>query len=159
MLAFEQLTGPRASACYAALGLVVIQVGMGIVLKSSQTTEGHYGFSPSASITISEFLKFLLSTAFFWYECREPRLKAGPLCDHFSLPSSARSSIEQNEPREDGESICSVISTDYHVENRSQTFGRYCINEVTSEARYGFAQLALLYSAINNTVRSRVVSR
>ncbi|XMA07251.1 hypothetical protein WAI453_000042 [Rhynchosporium graminicola] len=49
-------------AYLSALCLVIIQVGIGCIMRSSQTG-GQYTFSTSSSVTISEFFKFLISSA------------------------------------------------------------------------------------------------
>lgn len=54
-------------AYLAALALICIQVGIGIVYKIAQTN-GRYEFSASSSTAITEFFKFLLSLALFYNE-------------------------------------------------------------------------------------------
>ncbi|KAL2071809.1 hypothetical protein VTL71DRAFT_13044 [Oculimacula yallundae] len=48
-------------AYLSALSLVIIQVGIGCIMRSSQTG-GSYTFSTSSSVTISEFFKFVISS-------------------------------------------------------------------------------------------------
>jgi hypothetical protein len=60
--------------------------------------------------------------------------------DSVDLEDGASSS-EQRLPARNGESQMQLA-----------TFLRYCLNEVPAETQLGFAQLALLYALINNTV-------
>lgn len=64
------MTSRVSPAFLAAVAFVIIQVGIGIVFKIAQKSDGKYAFSQSASITISEFCKLLLSTSFFYQQCR-----------------------------------------------------------------------------------------
>lgn len=67
----SKFTRPRVSPAFlAAIAFVLIQVGIGIVFKIAQKSDGKYAFSQSASISISEFCKLLLSTSFFYRQCR-----------------------------------------------------------------------------------------
>ncbi|GAM87621.1 hypothetical protein ANO11243_056480 [Dothideomycetidae sp. 11243] len=57
-------------ALLAAAAFVCIQVGLGIVFKIAQRADGTYAFSQSSSLAISEFCKLLLSTSFFYFQCK-----------------------------------------------------------------------------------------
>lgn len=163
-------------AYMAALGLVAIQVGIGIILKAAQTG-GTYAFSPSASVTISEFLKMVLSTIFFHSECRRrARDKIGPstrgggdgytslggVSSHggaSDLPTSERESFDDKE-REDSGFVQAPPANGHAPEKHSgplpkldlRTFWSYVRGEVTVDVRYGFCNLALFYVLINNSV-------
>lgn len=63
------MTSRVSPALLAATAFVIIQVGIGIVFKIAQKSDGKYAFSQSASISISEFCKLLLSTSFFYRQC------------------------------------------------------------------------------------------
>lgn len=138
------------AAPYASLGL--------------QSTS--YSFSTSGSIAISEFLKFVLSTGFFYRECRR-RWSTSP--DSYQLPifQSSRSSSEESDhtTANDEHSFSETSSLDEttiadekdEVNNHEGSMGpiRFIVtlkSEIPSENLYGFAQLALLYSLINNSV-------
>lgn len=171
-------SGPQNAAYTAALALVAIQVGIGIVLKAAQTG-GSYAFSPSASVAISEFFKMVLSTIFFYRECRQraadgvrPSTRGGG-SGYSSLPTSSqdlpmteggepRSSLEEKERDEgmngvNGGSSSSLMNgVEKHVGPLPnldyRTFWSYFRGEVTVDVRYGFANLALFYVLINNSV-------
>lgn len=167
--------GPRHAAYAAALGLVTIQVGMGIILKAAQN-DGKYAFSPSASVTISEFFKMLLSTIFFYRECRQraadgirPSTRGGGTgyssLASSELPTTERSSLEEKREEEgiseignaNGSNIGGDVTKSYgtslpHLD--LQTFWSYIRGEVTVDVRYGFCNLALFYVLINNSVWS-----
>jgi hypothetical protein len=145
----------------AALALVAIQVGIGLIMKSSQKG-GKYTFSPSSSVTVSEFLKLLLSTGFFWRECKT-RVARSEAPHHSTSPTSEPSSSESKPFIEDPEANGNGSSNEYakeHVDSYSsaqldlRTFWQYVQNEVSHDTRYGFAQLALFYVLINNMVCS-----
>jgi hypothetical protein len=161
-------SGAQRAAYLAALGLVGIQVGIGIVLKIAQTG-GTYAFSPSASVTISEFLKMLLSTMFFWRECKaraasgiQPSTRGGgsgysPI--GAGLPVSDRSGLGDYEKDGDEESASSnghASSSDKPTGParplNMRVFWSYVRGEVTVDVRYGFCNLAMFYVLINNSV-------
>lgn len=167
--------GPRHAAYAAALGLVAIQVGMGIILKAAQSN-GKYAFSPSASVTISEFFKMLLSTIFFYRECRQraadgnrPSTRGGGTgyssLASSELPTTERSSLEEKRGEEgvsetgngNGSNTGGNVAKPYgtilpHLD--LDTFWSYVRGEVTADVRYGFCNLALFYVIINNSVLS-----
>lgn len=177
-------SGPQHAAYTAALALVAIQVGIGIILKAAQTAGGKYAFSPSASVAISEFFKMVLSTIFFYRECRRraadgvrPSTRGGGGGPGYStlpatdLPTTERrSSIEEKEREEglpDSGNANGSASSDGNgvgsggVEKHTsgplphlsyRTFWSYFRGEVTVDVRYGFANLALFYVLINNSV-------
>lgn len=125
-----------SKALAAALALIAIQTGIGIVMKSAQSN-GNYSFSPSACVTISEFCKLVLASIFFYLECWR-RSKAEHSHDKDILLPEAGS--------EEAESIGThgiVTLADYVRRFREDT---------TFGAGYGFYVLALGYALINNTV-------
>lgn len=145
----------------AALALVAIQVGIGLIMKSSQKG-GKYAFSPSSSVTISEFLKLLLSTCFFWRECKA-RVARTEAPHHSTSPTLERLSSESKPFIEDPELNGSESTNEYakeHMESYSSqqldlhTFWQIVKDEVPLDVRYGFAQLAMFYVLINNMVCS-----
>jgi hypothetical protein len=162
-------SGPQHAAYAAALGLVVIQVGIGIIMKASQTG-GSYSFSPSASVTISEFFKMLLSTLFFYRECKQraadgirPSTRGGgsgySSLATSELPMAERSSLEEKREEEGLNGNASSSNGDavkHHAMEPAQidlrTFWSYIRGEVTMDVRYGFCNLALFYVLINNSV-------
>ncbi|KAL3426432.1 UDP-galactose transporter [Phlyctema vagabunda] len=156
------LHGPQGAAYAAALGLIAIQVGIGIIMKMAQSG-GSYDFSPSSSVTISEFCKMLLSTLFFYRECKQRVANKEPA--HTPLPTSERNSFEESKPFSEDEAA--GLNTNGHGHRRrtseaynsprdvrldSKTFITYIRNEVSRDTRYGFAQLALFYALINNSI-------
>lgn len=155
--------GPQSAAYAAALGLVAIQVGIGIIMKASQSG-GTYTFSPSASVTISEFLKMCLSLWFFYRECRQrvadgirPSTRGGgsgySSLAGSDLPTTERSSMEEKE-RSDGVEVPGDVAPKAkilpHLDVR--TYWSYIRGEVTENVRYGFCNLALFYVLINNSI-------
>jgi UDP-galactose transporter len=154
----------RINPAYAAaLALVVIQVSIGILFKASQT-DGKYSFSASSSVTISEFLKFVLATVFFYRECAakhatSPRLPSqGPVFDQ-----ELDEEKQVNSDDDDGEDQAFLKSAGKVASRIGQfrtagmamdlkTFYGYVLEEMPSESRYGFSLLALFYVLINNTV-------
>jgi hypothetical protein len=162
-------SGPQHAAYAAALGLVAIQVGIGIIMKVAQTG-GSYSFSPSASVTISEFFKMLLSTMFFYRECRQraadgirPSTRGGGTgyssLATSDLPTTERSSLEEKEREEGMNGNASSANGVEKMRNPNlpridlRTFISYVRGEVTIDVRYGFCNLALFYVLINNSVR------
>jgi hypothetical protein len=154
-------SGPRSQALGAAFLLVAIQVSIGIVMKASQTNNGQYAFSVSASVAISEFGKLLLSTMFFYRECGRRRLSERE-------ESGRYTTIQQSDAAEAGENQPFIDPTDApesslqnsRIEDRPEPspkltpreLWRLFLKEISVDARYGFAKLALLYALINNTV-------
>ncbi|KUJ08723.1 uncharacterized protein LY89DRAFT_325089 [Mollisia scopiformis] len=155
---FFPVIGAHSAAYLSALGLIVIQVGIGIILKSSQTN-GQYAFSVSGSVTISEFFKCLLSISFILREClmKISSIRRG----HSLLPSSPRSasseelSVESTEFRDiEDEKRAEATAPSFEQYQGSSVYKLFMLkmNEVSMENRFGFAKLALLYALINNTI-------
>lgn len=149
------------SALRAALALVGIQVGIGLIMKTSQK-DGKYAFSPSSSVTISEGLKFLLSTWLFWQECRTrvTHQDAPQRNTEVEFESESKADAEAKPFLDDPESNggkSSNNNNDY-VETfigtrlQVQTFWQYVKHEVSLDVRYGFVRLALFYVLINNLI-------
>jgi len=126
---------------------------------------GSYDFSPSASVTISECVKTLLSILFFWQECKG-RVATG-------IPPSTRGTIAEEDSVEDGS--LSISDEEGAIENREATsnvtriaaigeharlvavldaraFWSYIRGEVTSNGVYGQCNLAMFYAMINSFV-------
>ncbi|KAF6231710.1 hypothetical protein HO173_010012 [Letharia columbiana] len=149
----------------AALALVAIQVGIGIVYKIAQKG-GSYTFSTSSSITISEFLKCALSTFLFYRECRRRHAARG-FAYQVAAATPERLSLEEKddsrtfsetstleEGKEGSEDHVKIpLSPDARGgELTLEEFWNYCKNEVPMDTKYGFFTLALLYALINNTI-------
>lgn len=161
-------SGPQHAAYAAALGLVAIQVGIGIIMKIAQTG-GSYSFSPSASVTISEFFKMILSSIFFYNECKRraadgirPSTRGGgsgySSLATSELPTNERSSLDEKREEEalnGGASSSHSSVADRHTplpKLDMRTYWSYVRGEVTRDVRYGFCNLALFYVLINNSV-------
>jgi drug/metabolite transporter (DMT)-like permease len=117
-----------------------------------------YSFSASGSVTISEFFKLLISSALFYRECAR-RLESSPDDGRTVLLNQ----WEENDKDHDAESKAEVENGEYsrsssrsraNVKTKinARTFLRMVREELPTETRYGFAQLALFYVLINNTV-------
>ncbi|KAH8764790.1 UDP-galactose transporter [Hyaloscypha finlandica] len=164
--------GLQSAAYLSALCLVAIQVGIGIIMKSSQTG-GKYTFSSSGLVIISEFLKMILSASLLLRHCmkqlRNRAEESGPgYAFLIPLTPSPRSSspdeliglksIEEEEEEEEKaseETLREDVELGYDIPvPKTNLFvswvGALC--EVSVETRYGFANLALLYCLINNTI-------
>jgi hypothetical protein len=140
-------------------------------MKSCQTG-GKYAFSSSGLVTISESLKFLLSASTLLRQCikqyrgRTKETGAG-YARLIPLPSPRSSSSEMIEMKGDdeekgsGETLCDNFDIDLEdTHPRPTLFASYVasLREVSVYTRYGFANLALLYALINNTVGLFLVS-
>jgi hypothetical protein len=162
------LNNSNGAAYGAALALIGVQVSIGIIMKSSQTG-GHYAFSTSACIAISEFFKLILSTAFFWRECHTRRKNISgnvenlegfqPLSNLAEARSSSESShsTDSSLDLEKDEQDIAWIDLNEKGGVRGGLWGlgefwENILNEVSVEVRYGFAMLSLIYALINNTV-------
>lgn len=88
----SRLTQPQLSGYYAAVCLIAIQVGIGIIMKASQSSQGQFAFSTLSSVALSEFLKLLLSLLFFWRECRDRPARSEGY--EQVIPHSERASLE-----------------------------------------------------------------
>ncbi|KAK9435766.1 UDP-galactose transporter [Metarhizium brunneum] len=142
-------------AVYSAAALVLIQVGIGVVLKAAQT-DNHYAFSPSSSVTISEFLKMLLAMGFFY---REWAAKVAQNAGRAYLPISTsddsvplryemeRPLEENDKQREMGDEA--PQQNGLCVERSFLTAMR---KEVSTDIAFGLGLLSLFYVLINNLV-------
>jgi len=147
------------AAYLSALSLVVIQVGIGCIMRASQTS-GKYTFSTSSSVTISEFFKFLISSALIIRSSlRGRRDPAGthelvPVEDGDERVDEKGRGMDESVGLED-ERLIHPLS-DARLNRRGGVVGDYLrsLGMVSVENRYGFAKLALLYALINNTVRT-----
>jgi hypothetical protein len=173
--------GSHHAAYTAALALVVIQVGIGIILKASQSGNGKYDFSPSASVTISEFFKMILSAIFFYNECcRRTAEGTGPSTRgrggsprYSTVPTTELPMVESKNKRRAGigEEDSNLATGNVQGEasssaqgNRAEwlsawTYWSYVRGEVPRDLRYGFCKLALYYVLINNLVCCALGSR
>lgn len=138
-------------------------------MKSSQTG-GKYEFSTSGLVFISEFLKFILSATLLARhaakEYRKRRWEGGPgYAPLIPLPQSPRSSQEEfiemkdndEEEKSSEDTLCENVELDMEdIQPRMSLWRAYIagLSEVSPETRFGFANLALLYALINNTVSS-----
>ena len=166
----------------AALALIAIQVSICLLYKVSQTngkwvkdiasevrlvvlTALRYGFSASSSVTISETLKFLLSSYLFYRDWRKRRY--APVPEEVLNEIKFEDVEDDKEERDGGESSSDTISLEdencaLNNESMHNSFGNRrfelksffeaCKDEIPTEVRYGFVHLALFYVIINNTV-------
>jgi hypothetical protein len=143
-------------------------------MKSSQTG-GTYAFSSSGLVIISEFLKLLLAASLLLRHCRKQSRKHteesgsgyAPLIPLTSSPKSS-SQDELIAMKSDGDDEEDKSSEETLREDIELGIDTPCprsnllvlwvaaMREVSVETRYGFANLALLYALINNTVRTHV---
>lgn len=152
----------RINPAYAAAAaLVVIQVSIGVLFKIAQTG-GQYSFSASSSVTISEFLKFLLASVFFYRECVRKHASDPPRLVETrpSLDEEKQISSDEGEDQaflKNAEKVAHRIGTFRPAFMRMdlKTLYGYALDELPIDARYGFAMLALFYVLINNTVTMR----
>ncbi|KAG5744533.1 hypothetical protein H9Q72_013221 [Fusarium xylarioides] len=159
-------SSPQRAAYIAALGLVGIQVGIGVIMKTAQSG-GSYAFSPSGSITISEFLKLILSSIFFYRECKtRAQTGVGPSTRgsdtaYASLAEDHRD-LEIQDKDGDASSLTALDSEDEGSRDSGhssaalpfglRTFWGYIRGEVRDDVRFGFYNLALIYILINNSL-------
>ncbi|PMD62276.1 uncharacterized protein K444DRAFT_627235 [Hyaloscypha bicolor E] len=161
--------GLQSAAYLSALCLVAIQVGIGIIMKSSQTG-GKYTFSSSGLVIISEFLKMILSASLLLRHCmKQSRNRAEESGPGYALlipvaPSPRSSSpdeliglksIEEEEEKASQETLREDVELGHDIPVlKTNLFVSWvaALGEVSVETRYGFANLALLYCLINNTI-------
>ena len=84
-------------AILAAIALVIVQVGIGLVYKIAQQADGAYAFSQSSSIAISEFFKLAISTACFYIQCCRRQKNALPDDGHNRTEKNSASEKEFND--------------------------------------------------------------
>ncbi|KAI1075284.1 nucleotide-sugar transporter-domain-containing protein [Whalleya microplaca] len=129
--------GQQSAGFVAALALIAIQVGIGLLMKIAQN-DGKYSFSVPGSIAISEFFKLSIALALYSIQLsqrRELQLGGG---EYVSLPTS-------NSATPDIEKVSG--------DNRGEKgLLRSLADEIPLEARRGFWNLALFYALINNTI-------
>lgn len=148
---------PQAAA--ATLGLIFIQVGIGIVMKAAQTS-GSYSFSPSASVTISEFLKLCLSSLFFFRQWRQRTIEEVKFVDEAGKshhgPQASHGGEEEEMPGLEKREHSSLESAREHLIASPQlnpvTFWHDLRAQITRQKTTGFYILALCYTLMNNSV-------
>jgi hypothetical protein len=156
-------SSPQRAAYIAALGLVGIQVGIGVIMKTAQSG-GSYAFSPSGSITISEFLKLILSSIFFYRECRaRAQTGVGPSTRGSDTAYASLADGHRDLEIQDKDGDVSALDSEDEGSRDSghssaplpfglRTFWGYVRGEVRNDVRFGFYNLALIYILINNSV-------
>lgn len=137
-------------------------------MKSSQTG-GKYTFSSSGLVIISEFLKFILSASLLLRHCRkDPKIRLEESGSGYTplipLTSSPRSCSpeeligmkdDEEEEKASEETLREDVELGFDIPSpRTNLFVSWiaALLEVSAETRFGFANLALLYALINNTV-------
>ena len=136
-------------------------------MKSSQTG-GKYTFSSSGLVIISEFLKLLLSASLLIRQCikqsRQRSEESGPayaplipltMSPRSSSPDELIAMKANDEEKPSEETLREDIEIGFdnpHPKTHLFVSWVASLKEVSVEARYGFANLALLYALINNTV-------
>ena len=138
-------------------------------MKSSQTG-GKYTFSSSGLVIISEFLKMILSASLLLRHCmkqsRNRAEESGPgyalLVPLTPAPRSSSpdaliglKSIEEEEEKASEETLREDVELGHDIPVPKANLllsWVAALGEVSVEARYGFAGLALLYCLINNIV-------
>ncbi|ODA81342.1 hypothetical protein RJ55_04307 [Drechmeria coniospora] len=155
---------PQAAG--TTLGLIVIQVGIGVVMKAAQTS-GSYSFSPSASVTISEFLKLLLSLALFYRQWQQRPMEYVKFADdgeESAIPltttiSATDGKEEQDKEREvgfeNGYSASFDAERGHLVAQPRSGLAAFWIdlrNSITEQKSAGYYVLALCYTLINNSI-------
>ncbi|KYK62109.1 hypothetical protein DCS_03256 [Drechmeria coniospora] len=155
---------PQAAG--ATLGLIVIQVGIGVVMKAAQTS-GSYSFSPSASVTISEFLKLLLSLALFyrqWQQRPTEYVKFADNGEESAIPltttiSATDGKEEQDKEREvdfeNGYSASFDAERGHLVAQPRSGLAAFWIDlrsSITEQKSAGYYVLALCYTLIKNSI-------
>jgi hypothetical protein len=133
---------------------------------NANTKSYSYSFSASSSVTISEFLKLLLSTYFFYREWLQRRQTS--IHRTLSTEEIQRDSTEEKRLCEEGcedtqshnsRSGRAMDARYWTLRNPRSDLGSFfqaCRDELPSDIGFGFAQLALFYVLINNTVRTPV---
>lgn len=159
-------------AYMATLASVIIQIATGLVMKGAQRGDS-YPFSPSGSLALSECGKLFFSTISFFQECRKrfaadilpPPVHHGAgyaTLSESNLPISARSGVEEAERKRPGTSTQgpsspNAIGLSGSMGDSSPSLGLrmfwgYLQEEVSTDLRWGFSYLALLYVLVNNLV-------
>lgn len=162
---------PLVAAYSAASVLILIQVGMGIISKTTQAgakSETSPFSTSSSTITLSEFCKLLLSTVLFYFERRSrnqnarnhvnPSLAPLPPSEKTHLPEPKKILVERMRIKVNGDyppRYSEVYEDANEARLELRTFWGYCKNDVSQGTRYGFIQLAFLYALINNTVSGK----
>ncbi|KAG4441639.1 hypothetical protein IFR05_002846 [Cadophora sp. M221] len=155
------------AAYLSALCLVIIQVSIGCIMRSSQTS-GKYTFSTSSSVTISEFFKFLISSALMARAARKEREREGDEKAMGEIGAERGSEEEEGKRGREKERVGDddELGVGVGVEDERLIYGGgkahgkvglvrayvRSLGMVSIENRYGFVKLALLYALINNTI-------
>lgn len=144
-------------AYLATVCLVAIQVGIGVVMKSAQGDHGQYKFSPTSSVTISEFFKLLLSLSFFAIECWH-RAKQGvapgksDLGAYSLMQTSAETEILRSSDDIDVDGIPEVDGKPPSTFLTPGLFWQYLWSELSTPTKFDVLNLSLLYLLVNNTI-------
>ncbi|KAI6779235.1 CMP-sialic acid transporter [Emericellopsis cladophorae] len=142
-----RLASANRAAYLAALCLVAIQVGIGIVMKTAQSSGG-YRFSPTASVAISEFFKWLLSVAFFAWECTIRAQQGTPP----KSETRGYSVIPRDDHEFDDIDVVGATKPNRPARLTIRLYWQYIRSEITARTRWELCNLALLYVLVNNTI-------
>lgn len=148
----------------AALCLILVQVGMGIILKAGQNGSGTYRFSISASVTIAEFFKMIISAFLLFLESfkalnersQSKKTHNGPGC-----PTNDADDIALLEGLiSDDEADLTTLKASRTHRTRSMAFDIWDNISVrfAQVPIHGFWNLALCYALLNNTVSASLAS-
>ncbi|CAJ2502194.1 Uu.00g095880.m01.CDS01 [Anthostomella pinea] len=129
--------GHQSAGFVAALALIAIQVGIGVLMKVAQNG-GKYSFSGPGSIAISEFLKLAIALSLYSVQLRRRRRSQLGSSAYVSVPSSDSVTSDDDKSPEDERRFAGTL--------------RSLAQEIPFDARCGFWNLALFYALINNTI-------
>ncbi|OHE99032.1 hypothetical protein CORC01_05722 [Colletotrichum orchidophilum] len=134
--------------CLAALGLLLLQVGAAINLWNSRE-RGQFNFSPSSSLTISEFLRFLIATLLLEREVRRRSASA----EYSSLDNRLEEYEEEldlgaEDGRTSGEHAAEKEPRQTRRLGGATALWRYVWGD--ADLRFGLMRIALLQMLSNN---------
>nr|XP_036582408.1 UDP-galactose transporter [Colletotrichum truncatum]KAF6791112.1 UDP-galactose transporter [Colletotrichum truncatum] len=139
-------SGPRLVPCLTALGLLVLQAGAAANLFNA-CERGQFDFSPSASLTISEFLRFLVATILFKLEVRRrPANGSG----YSSLRGSEEAEADDSENIPLPNQIPTEKESKYGNITGMRSLWRFVWGESGAEIRSSFLKVAFLQMLANN---------
>ncbi|KAF4920894.1 UDP-N-acetylglucosamine transporter [Colletotrichum viniferum] len=139
-------SGSGLVPCLTALGLVLFQAGSAANIFDARE-RGQFNFSPTSALTISEFLRFLISTIVFK---REVRRRTANGTEYSSLDESEKLDLDNYDS---GRS-----SLEYNTEKVSahekiggvRALWRFVWGDAGAEIRFAFARIALLQMIASN---------